>query len=109
MTKKELLATIEGGDSVTALFPAGIGIKNGRTVQEFKARTGKANRLLIFPGSHVVINLGGRHGTPGVVDETNLVSVRKARKAASADMKRSERPADELPERDFYEGESPDY
>ena len=77
MDKKELLATIEGGDSVTALFPNGLTIKGGRAVREFKARTGKANPLLIFPGSHVVINLGGKHGTPGVVDETNIVSVKK--------------------------------
>ncbi len=77
MTRLELVQSIRGGDKVTAMFHAGIGLKNGRTVQEFKARTGKANGLLLFP-SHVVINLGGRYGTPGVVDETNIISVKKA-------------------------------
>lgn len=72
--KRALVKSIQRGDKVTALFPAGLGLKNGKTVQEFKARTGKVNPLLIFP-EHVVIDLGGRFGTPGWVDAQNIVSV----------------------------------
>lgn len=72
-SKRALVRLIEPGDKVTAMFHAGTGL-NG---PEFKERTGKVNRLLIFE-DHVVIDLGGRHGTPGVVDASNIVSVRRA-------------------------------
>lgn len=36
-------------------------------------RTGRAQALLLFP-DHVVLNMGGRHGTPQVVDASNYVS-----------------------------------
>lgn len=74
-TKAKLLASVRGGDRVTALFPAGKSIKNGKIVQDYKERSGYANPLLIFPGSHVIINLGGRYGTPGYVDASNIVRV----------------------------------
>ncbi len=80
--KAALLASIRGGDRVTALFPNGIG-RNGR---EYKERTGTANPLLIFPGSHVVINLGGRYGTPGVVDVNNIVSVKPGKNRAEPNL-----------------------
>lgn len=70
--KRALVKSIEPGDKVTALFPAGIGLKG----PEYKERTGEVNRLLIFP-EHVVINLGGKYGTPGVVDAKNIVKVRR--------------------------------
>lgn len=74
MDKLALLKSIRGGDRVAALFPAGLRLVRGKAVPERKVRVGKANPLLIFP-SHVVINLGGAYGTPGVVDVDNLVSV----------------------------------
>lgn len=70
--RRALVKAIEAGDKVTALFPNGI----GRDGPEWKERTGVANALLIFP-EHVVIDLGGRHGTAGVVDARNIVSVRR--------------------------------
>lgn len=73
----DLIHSIRPGDKVTALFPAGMAIKNGKAVHEFKERTGKVNPLLIFP-DHVVIDLGGRYGTPGVVTAENILRVRKA-------------------------------
>jgi len=72
--KRALVKSIMRGDRVTALFPAGKGLKDGKVVQEWKARTGTVNPLLIF-AEHVVINLGGRYGTPGVVTAENIVSV----------------------------------
>lgn len=71
-----LVAVIERGDKVTALFPGGLSIRDGKTVREWNERSGIVNPLLIFK-SHVVINLGGKHGTPGVVDARNIVSVRR--------------------------------
>lgn len=99
-TPLQLVKMIRPGDTVTATFPC------GRTLKgiEYKERHGKVNPMLIFD-EHVVINLGGKHGTPGVVDARNIVSVnRPVIKPESR-----QRPADELPERDFYEGDSPDY
>ncbi len=74
MNNLELVRSIRGGDKVSALFPAGLKIRGRKAVPEFKVRTGVANPLLLFP-SHVVINLGGRFGTPGVVDARNIVAV----------------------------------
>jgi len=78
--KRALVRSIQAGDKVTALFPAGQKLEGDKIVQEWAERTGKVNPLLIFP-EHVVINLGGRHGTPGVVDERNIVSVSRPRGA----------------------------
>ncbi len=74
MNNLELLKSVRGGDRVAALFPAGLKLVGRKAVPEYKVRTGVANPLLIFP-SHIVVNLGGRFGTPGVVDARNLVSV----------------------------------
>lgn len=75
--KRALLASVRTGDKVTALFPAGQSSRRGKVVQEWVPRTGTANGLLIFQ-DHVVINLGGRYGTPGVVDASNIVRVKRA-------------------------------
>lgn len=67
----ELLASIRPGDRVTILVPNGRGM-NG---QEWKESTG---RCVIAPGreqSHAVLNMGGQHGTPGVVTDRNLVRI----------------------------------
>lgn len=43
--------------------------------------SGKANALLLFP-DHVVVNIGGRHGTPMVVNEANYISHRGVKRNA---------------------------
>lgn len=43
-------------------------------------RTGTACPLLLFP-AHVVVNAGGRHGRPVVVDHRNYVSHVATRRA----------------------------
>lgn len=68
LSGRELLAMVRPGAVVSAWFSNGLGEK--------KVRVGKVNPLLIFPGSHVVIDLGGKHGTPGVVSADNIVSVK---------------------------------
>lgn len=41
----------------------------------------RAGRCVMkFPG-HAVLNMGGKHGTPAIASELNVVKVRKARKA----------------------------
>lgn len=35
-------------------------------------RTGRANPLLIFP-THVVLDIGGKYGTPQVVNDSNYI------------------------------------
>jgi hypothetical protein len=66
---RALLASIRHGDKVTALFHSG---------GDYVERTGRAVGLLIFP-HHVVINLGGRYGTPGIVNAHNIMSVKRGR------------------------------
>jgi hypothetical protein len=51
---------IQAGDRVTFLTPRG------------HKSEGRARALLLFP-THVVVNCGGRHGTPAVVNERNYV------------------------------------
>jgi len=66
------LSTIRPGDRVTILVHAG-GI--GRNVQ-WKEATGRA----VMRGDYGwVLDMGGRHGTPGIASEENLVRVRHAR------------------------------
>lgn len=73
MTNIEIVASIRPGDRVTILVPAG----RGRDGQEYKESSGRA---LICSGTHAVLNMGGRFGTPGVATPENIVSVRKARR-----------------------------
>lgn len=65
---------IHPGDSVT------VSSKRGGDVQTRKGRvTIKNHRALCL-----VLNAGGRHGTPVVCDKTNFVSFKAARKPGSA-------------------------
>lgn len=61
--------TIKHGDRVTILVPCGL----GRDGQEYKPATGRA----VMYSSHGgwVLNMGGRHGTPGLADEGNTLKV----------------------------------
>lgn len=40
-------------------------------------------KVVISTATHVVLNAGGRHGTPAVVDERNYVSHRKTANKSS--------------------------
>jgi hypothetical protein len=67
---ENLMASIQVGDKVTILRPAGIG-RDGR---EYSERTGRA----VMRGPHGwVLNMGGRYGTPAVATVENIVRVRK--------------------------------
>lgn len=55
------------GDSVTFLIPNGL----GRDGQEWKKKTGKV--AMKFKTHLLVVNGGGRFGTPYVVDGNNFV------------------------------------
>ena len=61
-----LIDLIRVGDRVTIVDRFGVN------------RTGRA----VMPSSHGgwVLNMGGRYGTPGIADETNVVRVTKGRK-----------------------------
>ena len=54
------------GKSITFLVSNGI----GRHGIEYKEKRG---RVVMALASHVVVNGGGRHGTPHVVNEKNFV------------------------------------
>lgn len=71
MDKAAILATVRAGDRLMLLVPNGI----GRSGVEWKAVTGRA----VMPSAHGgwVVNLGGKFGTPGVVDVDNFVKVVK--------------------------------
>lgn len=58
--------SIRPRDRVRFLIPAGIG-RNG---PEFKEKSGSA---VLCYSDRVIVNGGGRHGTPYVVDERNYV------------------------------------
>lgn len=64
-----ILSQIRAGDRVTIRTSHG---------QELTGRAVMFNR----EQQCWVLNLGGRHGTPGIADETNIVKVRKSRKAS---------------------------
>lgn len=68
-SNKELINLIKPGTKVTILIYNGLG-KNG---PEYKEKTGRA----IMPCSQGgwVLNMGGKYGTPGIADETNIISV----------------------------------
>ena len=55
------------GDKVRFLVPNGI----GRDGVEYKTVTGRV--VMVF-NTHLVVNLGGRYGRPGVVTPENFVS-----------------------------------
>src|SRR5271157_3434690 len=76
-TASQLLASIHPGDRVTIMRPTGM----GRGGQEWAQASGKA----VMRSSHGgwVLNMGGKHGTPGLVDETNIVSVRKGKQGSA--------------------------
>jgi hypothetical protein len=63
-----LLDSIHAGDRVTILVHAGIG-RNG---PETKPSTGTA--VMRGPAGWV-LNMGGKHGTPGIACEANIVRV----------------------------------
>jgi hypothetical protein len=74
--RARLLQSIQHGDSVTIMVPAGM----GRGGQEWKEATGKA--VMHSAEGGWVLNMGGPHGTPGLANERNIVRVRKAKKQA---------------------------
>jgi hypothetical protein len=53
------------GDRVTIVTPHG-NERTGRVVMKFS--------------SHLVLNLGGAHGTPGIADDSNTIRVNKRTK-----------------------------
>ena len=61
MDAAQLVAAIRPGDRVTILSPQG------------HERTGRA---VICSGTHVALNMGGKHGTPGVATPENVLSVK---------------------------------
>lgn len=71
---------LRGGDTIEYLAFAGLSHDaEGNLVKEYVKRRGKVQPLLLSE-THVVVNAGGRHGTPVVVNEGNFVRlVRRAR------------------------------
>lgn len=63
---------LKGGDRIRFLMPNGKSIRDGKVVQDYKARTARVQPLLVFE-DHVIVNLGGKYGTPGYVDSTNYL------------------------------------
>lgn len=67
-----MLNHIEPGDKITILVYAG----RGREGTEWKPKSGKA----VMRGPHGwVLDMGGRFGTPGIADETNIVAIPRLR------------------------------
>lgn len=74
MTGEQLLDSIRYWDRVTILIPNGVG-RNGI---EWKEKTGRA--VMRGPAGWV-LNMGGKHGTPGLATVENLVRVQRRKSA----------------------------
>jgi hypothetical protein len=61
---------LKPGMFVKYRIPNGLSIKNGKTVQDWKE---KRSKIVITFEHHVVVNGGGRYGTPYVVDDNNII------------------------------------
>ena len=59
---------LKGGQRVRFWLRSGTGPKGA----ESKQRVAKVQPLLVF-ADHVVVNLGGKYGTPAVVDASNFI------------------------------------
>jgi hypothetical protein len=59
---------LKGGQRVRFWIPNGISAKG----QEWAQKIAKVQPLLTF-SDHVVVNLGGKYGTPYVVDANNFI------------------------------------
>lgn len=57
------------GDVVVILVPSG----RGRNGVEYAEKRGRC--VMKFPGSHLVLNMGGAHGRPAVANDDNIVRV----------------------------------
>lgn len=68
---------LKGCQKVKFWMPNGLKLVNGKAEQEWKQKVAKVQPMLVFP-DHVVVNLGGKHGTPFVVDAGNFISVQGA-------------------------------
>lgn len=62
MTKQEYIASLRPGTKVTFTLPMG-----------YASFTTKKGKVVLAMGTHVVVNMGGRHGTPAVVTPENVV------------------------------------
>ncbi len=69
--------SIRQGDRVTILVPYG----TGREGPIYKPTTGRA----VMYSSHGgwVLNMGGKHGTPGLADATNTLKVVHSRRSTA--------------------------
>ena len=65
----EFQKTIKHGDRVTIRVPAGLR-RNG---MEWAERTGTA--VMYSSNGGWVLNMGGKHGTPGIATESNTVKI----------------------------------
>jgi hypothetical protein len=74
MSKKSLFDRIRPGSRVTILAYAGLG-RNG---PEYQEATGRA--VMLGPAGWV-LNMGGRHGTPDIASEENVVAVAGVRRS----------------------------
>lgn len=69
--KAEMIRSIQRGDTVTINLP----MRPGDT----KPQTARGKAVMRSSHGGWVLNMGGRHGTPGIADEDNIVAVRKQR------------------------------
>lgn len=74
LTPDILIAIARPGDKVSARFPAGMKLVRGKAVPEYKERAGRCVIARAAPGT-LVLNLGGKYGTPGCVTAENIVGL----------------------------------
>jgi hypothetical protein len=63
---------LRGGDRVRFRMRAGMKIVGTSVVPDYVTRVARVQPMLVFE-DHVVVNLGGRYGTPAVVDASNFL------------------------------------
>ena len=63
---------LKGGDRIRYWRANGTKLEGGKAVTDWKQKVAKVQPLLVF-ADHVVVNEGGRYGTPYVVDAGNYI------------------------------------
>lgn len=70
MFTRKTYRDLRPGMFVTYTIPNGLSIRDGKTVQDWKK---KRSKIVMAFENHVVVNGGGRYGTPYVVNDDNIL------------------------------------
>lgn len=88
-----VMSQIRAGDRVTILIPSGSKRDaDGRTIPDFTGGKQQSGRAVMLGPAGWVLNMGGRHGTPAIANEENIVKVNKSKSSSTwySDLKKKD-------------------